>query len=224
MHLHRWSDLLRAGGVLAMLSVMLLAVGCSSEPSLFDTQEPEDKPELTYSGLAGQSCAVVVWADSRTRSDFNQVQVDLAKAVVSQLAPESKAKEQKADPQAVHFIDPRSVVRFQREHPEYEGMPITDLAPKLGASRVVYVEIEQLQIQSPRSSLLLSGYGNVTLRVIEVSDRQGRVAFEEAGISTRYPHTAPEGVIPTDKVNEVTIYQGTLNSLAKKIAARLKVK
>lgn len=210
--------------VLGILSLALLALGgCGSDRSLFDEGEPQESPEVTYKGLGGQKCAVLVWADSRIRSEYNQVQVDLGRLLVANLTPKADSKE-KSESAPVQFIDPRSVVRFQREHPEYDGMPVTQVAPKLGAGRVVYVEIEELQTQSPRSILLLSGYAKATLRVVEVYEQEVRIAFEEPGITVHYPHNAPAGVVPNEQVNEQTIYQGTLSSLASKLAARLKVK
>ncbi|MGE5612467.1 MAG: hypothetical protein ACM359_24680 [Bacillota bacterium] len=208
---------------LVMLGLVLLLVGgCGNDRSLFDEGEPEESPALTYKGLAGQKCAILVWADSRIRSEYNQVQVDLGRLLVADLAP--KKEGEKPDPTGVQFIDPRSVVRFQREHPEFDGMAVTQVAPKLGAARVIYVEISELQTQSPRSILLLSGYAKATLRVVEVYDTEVKIAFEEPGITVHYPHNAPAGVVPNDQVNEQSIYQGTLTSLASKLAARLKVK
>lgn len=210
-----------------VVSVMVLAAcgGCMDTGGASFGEEPEEKPAVTYKGLASQKCAVLVWADGRTRSEYNQVQVDLARAFQDKLMGQMpQDKSGKPDATAPQFIDPRSVVRYQREHPETESLPIVEVAPRLGVGRVVYIEVEQLQLQSPRSILLLKGDGAATLRVVEVAEGKAKIAFEEAGIAASYPKNAPEGVVPTDKINERTIYEGTLAALAGKLAARFEGK
>jgi len=209
--------------VLLILCAMILP-GCSgSSGSIFDDDEEAiEKPEKIYTGLAGMKCAIMIWADAPTRTEFNQVQVDLARALQGKLSkPAAEQESSKKQNPAPQFIDPRSVVRYQREHPEIEGMPITQVALHLGVQRVVYVELEQLQTQSPRSILLLKGLAKATLRVVEVNNGKAAIAFEEPAITADYPRTAREGVAPNDKINERTIYEGTLLELARKLAARL---
>jgi hypothetical protein len=196
-----------------MLLLGLISIGCPGcAGGGTSDDEAAEKPEVTYAGLAGQTCAVLVWADLATRTEFNQAQIDLARALQGKLV--------KPEVPASQFIDPRSVVRYQREHPEMEGLPITEVAPHLGVTRVVYVEIEQLQTQSPRSILLLKGAAKATLRVVEVAQGKARIAFEEAGITASYPRDVREGVVPGDRINERTVYEGTLLELATKLAAR----
>ena len=201
----------------------LICAGCSSG-GLAEEEEAAEKPEVRYAGLAGQKCAILVWVDSFTRTEFNQVQIDLARALQGKLAKKPSQDEKqpaKPDPSSPQFIDPRSVVLYQRQHPEIEGLTIAEIAPHLGVPRVIYVEIEQLQTQSPRSILLLKGIGKATLRVVEVADNKAVVVFEEAGITAKYPRNVRDGVVPTDKINERTVYEGTLVELATKLAARL---
>ncbi len=210
--------------VLVLGAVLWGIGGCAADEPV-DGAEGFVKPEVTYGGLTGQKCAVLVWADTFTRAEFNQIQIDLARVLQNEIvgpqsSEESSAKRDASKPQ---FVDPRSVVLYQRQHPELDGLTVVEVAPHLGVPRVIYVEIEQLQTQSPRSVLLLKGVAKATLRVAEVTEGRAVVVFEEKGITAVYPPRASEGVVPTDKMNERTVYEGVVVELAKRLAARLPV-
>lgn len=213
-----------------LLGLMLLLTGFLSGCSNTVGKDPDARPEIetpdkTYKGLAGQKCAIMVWAGWGTRLEYNQIQLDLARLLEPRLAAlfsvDKDSKKERRSP-APSFLNPASVVRFQREHPEIDGQPITQVAPRFGreVTRVIYVEIEDFSAQSAQSIMLLKGMAKATLRVVEVSNGQAYVAFEEHGIEAHYPPNAPEGVVPTDKINARTIYEGTLTLLADKLAAR----
>ncbi len=201
--------------------------GCDGDTGLAGDVD-HDKPEHTYTGLMRQKCAIMVWTDLRIRAEYGQIQLDLARLLQNQLAtqsaPEADRDDKKKAKPTAEFVDAASVVRFQREHPEIDGAPVVDVAPRLGASRVIYVEIEDFSAQSPTSIMILKGTARVTLRILEVTDRKAKVVFEESGIKASFPPHAPEGVIPSDKVNARTIYEGTLKVLADRIAARFEEK
>jgi len=208
---------------LALFALGLMSVGCSnSDPP----KNPDDvKPEHTYKGLEGQTCAVMVYADWRTRVDYNRIQGDLAQFVQQRIETLVKGDgEEKQDKKnaatQTRFLNPLSVVRYQREHPQIEGEPITEVAPRLGVSRLIYIELTQFSAQSPESIMILKGTALASLRVLEISGGKATVAFEESGILTRYPPDAPEGVVPSDKYTVPKIYKGTLERLADKIALR----
>ena len=220
----------RFGLVGFVVITLMLAAGCTGAGGPSDDAKIE-KPDRTYSGLYGQVVAVMVWADWGTRTEYNQIQLDLARSIqikleerIKKLQGEQKGKEQ--GPAATRFVDSRSVVRYQREHPEIDGQPIQQVAPKFGVDRVIYVEIESFQAQSPQTIMLLKGRTSATLRVAEVTggvDGIGRVAFEEMGIVAGFPPNAPEGVVASDRVTVETIYRGTVDALADRIVARFEL-
>jgi hypothetical protein len=205
---------------LGVLCLALLA-GCGSSGSSSDDRE---KPEVQYTGLNGQTAAVMVWVDWRTRTEYSSLQLDLAKALQAKLEPpaeEGETKEsKKKDEAAVRLINPGSVVRYQREHPETESKPIMEVAPRLGVARVIYVEVESFDAHAPESTMLLRGRAAATLRVVEVTAGQAKVAFEEPKIVVQYPPGAPMGVVPSEKHTVRTIYDGTIKALAERLAAR----
>lgn len=200
---------------------LLLLSGCNNTTSV----EREEAANLRiYRGLPNQRIATMVWADWVIRTEFNRIQYDLAEAVQSVLVQRSKPTKKEEEPELpnVEFVPAGSVVRYQREHPEIQNLPIQQIAPRLGASRVIYIELEEFQTQPPQSIMLLKGSARATLRVVEVSGGEAKVVFEERDIEASYPPDAPEGVVPSDKMNLQTVYDGTVKALANKIAARLR--
>ncbi len=216
--------------LLLPLLMVLLTGGCNVPLGGFASDDaPQEAPPAVYAGLAGQRVAVMVWASSPIRTEFNQIQLDLARMLenklIARLGPEPEKDSKKAQTSSMQFLNAGSVVRYQREHPEVEALPITEVAPKLGRSlRLIYIEVEEFQIQSPQSILLLKGIGKATLRVVEVENGQAHIALEEKGITVLYPKDSPAGVVPTDKINERTVYEGTVTRLAEKIAQRFERK
>lgn len=206
-----------------LFGLLLSAIaGCGLIQSPPSGEDP--KPEKTYKGLAGQTCAVMVYADWQTRVNYSQIQGDLAKAVQQrlqkQLNGDSENKDKKPAGPQTQFLNPLSVVRYQREHPETEAMPIAEVAPKLGVGRLVYVELNSFSSQSPDSIMILKGLASATLRVLDIANGKATVAFEETGVEAHYPPDAPEGVAPSDKYSFRTVYNGTIEKLAERLASR----
>jgi hypothetical protein len=215
----------RPNAVVSLLLILTLSIGCanSNSPS-YKTDVPQ--PNFSYVGLKGRKCAVMVFADWATRAEYTQIQLDTGRSLTSKLklmfpaAPDGKKDEKKSESTGTEFLDPASVVRYQRERPEMAGKPIIEVAPQLGVSRVVYVEFEDFAAQSPHSVLMLKGMAKVTLRVVEVEEGKAKIAFEEPGIIALFPSEAPEGVVASEKYNVRTIYEGTLNRLTDLLAVR----
>lgn len=215
---------------LLIVAIGLLCMGCDP---MSDSSEEKSlpPPENVYKGLSGQKCAVMVWTDQRTRLDFPNLQLELGKMMVAHLDvltavkesnKDAKDKDPNAPPPPSAFILPASVVRYQREHPEVYFQPIAETAPKLGVTRLIYIEIKEFSTQSPTTIMLLKGKAIATLTVLEIFNGQVFVALQERDIAVTYPSTekAPEGIVPTDQMNNVTIYSKTLVTLAGELARR----
>ena len=207
----------------SLVALTLILTGCGGTSQL-SSQTDIPTPERTYADLKGRKCAVMVFADWRTRTEYNQIQIDTARLLTGKLEQRLKAaKDEKKSDSGVttEFLNPASVVRYQREHPEVAGLPIVEVAPRLGGiSRLVYVEFEDFAAQSPEAIMILKGEAKATLRIIEVENGKAKIAFEEAGIIAHFPPDAPEGVVPSDKFNVRTIYEGTLDRLTDILAVR----
>jgi hypothetical protein len=172
-----------------------------------------------YKGLAGQSVAVAVWADRPVRVDFPAIQLDLANQLQNILAAE--AKDGSGDVKETKFpVEPRSVVKYQRDHPELEGEDAAVLATKVGTTRLIYIEITDLSTRADAGVDLFLGNATATMRVIEVGpDGKATTAYREDNLKVTYPKKAPPSGVPSSDDNR--IYQGTTAAMAREVADRL---
>ncbi len=202
---------------LAVLLLLPLLSGCNILGFAAQALPP---PTIApaYKGLEGQTCAVMVWADPGIRIDFASIQIDVAAALQKKLTS--------ADPKEKKFITgnwplrPESIVRYQQNNPQLENFPITDVAVKLGVGRVIYVEVHELATRSEDSSQLYKGNIAGAVKVIEVKDGKGKIAYEESDITGTFPTKGPpEG---TTNSNDYQIYIGTLDQFTTALANRFR--
>jgi hypothetical protein len=172
-----------------------------------------------YAGLKDQSVAVMVWTDPGLRVDWGtKLQIDLASAIQRKLQTQA-ATGKVDDLKGTTFpINPLSVVRYQRDHPEVETMPITEVVPKFGVSRVVYVELTQFNTQSSDAVTLYRGSATANLRVVEITGDQGKIAYSEDNIQVVFPPKSPPEGTPNGSVERM--YAGTMDELSTTIARK----
>jgi hypothetical protein len=169
-----------------------------------------------YSGLAAQSVGILVWADRGILIDWGTIQLDLANSVQQKLTG-SKAGEVKG---TTWPYPPASYVKYMRDHPLLETAPITEVAPKFGVSRMIYIEVQNFRTRSSSELELFRGEATVSLKVIEI-DNSGatKTAFSEDNIQAVFPTWAPADGVPS--IGDNKTYNGTVDEMAKQIANRL---
>jgi hypothetical protein len=172
-----------------------------------------------YMGLAGQTVAVMAWADRGLRMDWPTIQLDLSSAVQAQLKGQPPKTKDLKD---THFpLDPRSVARYQADHPENEALPVNEFAAQLGVTRLIYVEIEQFSTRSEMAVEMFRGSVSANLKIVEIdpNTKAVHVAYEEANVRAIFPaKSRPEG-LPVGR--DDVIYTNTIKALAKEIVDRL---
>ncbi len=176
------------------------------------------KPDIAaqYKGLAGQTVGVMVWVDRSTAIDWPMMQLDIANSVDSKLREAQKTVEEL---KAVQFpYEPRSFIKYLREHPGSADMPITELAPKLGVSRLIYVEITNFSSRVGGSESLFLGQMEAGVKVVEVENGVARLGYNETDINVQYPRKATkDGVL---NANDRTMYIKTIDEMSTEIAVR----
>ena len=199
---------------------LLCTSGCKMLGVLYAKAAPPPIIPAAYAGLTNQTVAIMVWASEGTMIDFPDARLDVAGSLQTKLqqAVDAKTKELVG----TTFPKPTaSVVRFQQNHPELEAMPPAEVAAKLGTSRVIYVEIENLQTRSDASVELFRGSASATIKVIEVPTegaKQGKVAYDEAQIAAVFPPNAREEGRPDG--NDFVYYRGVVDALTTELAKR----
>jgi hypothetical protein len=178
---------------------------------------PQPKVPARYSDLRGHSVAVLVWAPRGLETDYPALRLDLVTAIQSGLKAVQQARRNELkDASFPHAA--ASLVRFQEDHPELEHSPIADVAPRLGVERLIYIEVENFQTRSDQAVELYRGSATISLRVVEVESGQAKVAYQESGLTSVFPPTAPAEGIPN--ADDARIYRGTVNQLATGVTRR----
>jgi hypothetical protein len=193
------------------LLLLLLAGGCSVLGAVASNIPKIVQAE--YEGLRGQKVAVMVWVDRGVRIDFPGLQLDTATLIQGDLAANTGKNELKG---TSFPWEARSVVRFQREHPELEGKPATDYATRIsGITRLLYVEVDDFSTRGDETVQLRRGRMSGRVRVVELQDGAAKVVYEKQGIEVAYPEKRPEGLLNT---TEAQVYEQTLRAFAIKIS------
>ena len=78
--------------------------------------------------------------------------------------------------------------------------------------------LENFQTRSDQVVDLYRGSATVSLRVVEVENGRAKVGYEESGLTSVYPPSAPPEGVPG--AGDARIYRGTVDQLATGIAHR----
>ena len=199
--------------------LVLMQGGCTLLGVAAYKLKPPETVQPKYMGLENQSTGVMVWADRGLRIDWPMIQLDLANTVQKKLTDfqKGKGRESKTLVGTTFPVLPASIVRYQKDHPEIEAMPVTDIAPRLGVRRLIYVELDDFATRSDQQVALFRGTGNATVKLVEVDGaNEAHVAFEQNNVTTHFPPKAPpEG---TSAFGDARIYAGTIDALGTEIA------
>lgn len=211
----RWTArrLLTAGLLLALASV---ASGCTALGALA-SKLPAPPVAAAYKGLAGQPTAIMVFVDHGVLIDWPTLPLDTANSLQSKLVAAATDAKDVKDISFPYRND--SMVRWQREHPGWPAEPITEIAPRFGKiTRLIYIEYASFATRSPASIELYRGHARVSLRVVEVADGKGRVAFEENNIVVSFPPNAPADGTPSG--TDMKMYVGTVDAVTFELLLR----
>jgi hypothetical protein len=207
----------RAFAILHPLSsILLLCSGCNVL-GLGAAALPPATIRPRYTGLAGQTVGVMVWTDRGIRVDWPTLPLDAANSIQTKL---KKAKTRELA-KTIFPLEPASILRYQQDHPEIDAEGVLELAPQLGVSRLIYVEVLDFSTRAAASIDLYRGTLAGTLKVIEIdpNTHQAKVAYEEPNLRVSYPPKSPEEGLP--RGNDYQFYIGTLDTFTTEVVNRL---
>lgn len=205
----------RRVGALALIGLLMLT-GCQVLGAI--AAKAPKAPVAAEYRLAGQSVSVMVWADQGIELDWPSITRDLAGGITENLKQAVDAKNDAVE--GVTFpVAVESVVRWQKDNPGYDAMPITSVAPQLGTTRVIYVEINKFSTRTAQTFVLYRGSVNASVKVIEIENGAAKVAWEKRDINVFYPTKGPEDGSP--RGNDYQYYVGTITELASHISQML---
>ena len=202
--------------VLLCLLLLTGAGGCALFVKALEAGGPPTEP-AKYPGLAGQSVAIVVWAEEDgVRIDWPQLTYDAARMVQVKLQRTQKESKPKELVLTRFPLAPDSMTRFQEDNPEWASQAMEEIAPKLGVTRVIYIEVRGFQTRSDAAIELFHGTLTGAVSVIEVSGGKGRVAFSDDNVKVSYPKLSPEEGLPS--IGDSRIYHGLLDGFTSEVA------
>jgi hypothetical protein len=197
---------------LFLLSVVALAGGCQALGAIASVAPESEKAQ--YAGLAGQSVAIMVFVDRGVLLDYPDLQLDLANTIQSKLQA-NKAPELKG---TTYPLEPRSIVRYQKDHPELDALDVRDVAPRFNVTRVIYIEVNDFGTRSEIATELYRGSINASIKVLAVADGKATVAYNESNITETYPPKAPPQGLPN--TNDTEVYQGIVDNFSLDVSER----
>ena len=214
-------------GLLPAIAGLLVLSGCNIIGAAAQVMpQPDIAPE--YKGLSGQTVGVMVWVDRGVRIDYPNLRADIARGLTTKLSMVSNprdAKDKKDVPKELaytQYLNPMTIIRFQEDHPEFEGMPSKDIAPRLGVSRIINIEVYSFETRPQESVDLFKGTLNSKVEILEVTpppDRSAKIAYTDADMHSVYPPRRPEGVAGTD-VSSDYIYRKTVDQFTSDMALK----
>ena len=216
--------MMRLFGLLFLACLMPLTGGCAVL-GYAAAVIPGAGTKARYAGLAGQRVAVMTWTERAVTYDFGALPADVSMGVENKLVQAADPKVKTEELKGTTFVDPRQVLRWQKNHPELENRSVEEVAPKaaaaLGCTRVIYLEVSPFSIYDPRTPVLMKGSATTTIRVAEMGNGGAvKLGYEEAGLISEFPEKAPEGVPQTDTVTPTYVYQGLVDKVTSDVAKR----
>jgi hypothetical protein len=204
---------------LGALSLLLLGLsGCTLIGALA-SKAPLPDVDAAYKGLAGKKVGIMIWADKSVLLDWPNLQLDAGNSIIYKLLIAQQAESKELIGTTFPY-PPGSFVKYQREHPELDAIPVTEYAGKLGVDRLIYVEINDLSTRADGGSNLFLGRIDASLKIIEIDDKKaGKLGYSEQYIKAQYPEKAQkEGVL---NGNDRIMYAGAVNTATNEIVKRL---
>jgi hypothetical protein len=199
-----------------MCLLLFLLSGCNAVGYVAAAAQGEDMVEASYKGLAGQKCGVMVWADDGVLDDRQAIQLDTAKGI--QLKLQEAAKVNVSEVANITWTSPEQILQYQQNHPETAGEAAEEIAPRLGITRLIYIEVEEFATHPNDSPDLWRGQMTATLKVVEITGTKAKVAYAERGVNAVAPRNCPPEGLPN--LDEDAVYKGTVDAFTSEIGKR----
>jgi hypothetical protein len=214
---------LRRLAALILCLIPISLTGCNIAGIAAQFVGPPDTG-AAYTKLKGETVGVLVWVDRGTRLDYPALQSDMAKSLTSKLTELTQPKDKKSKPrpemEGIQYLSAMSIIRFQEDHPEFDGLPAKDIAIRLGVTRVISIEIKDFRTHSPDSPDIFKGMIAAIVQVIEVTPGPNKVAtigYNNPNMEITYPPNQPEG-IPFGNVSPQMIYDKSIDQFTTDVA------
>lgn len=201
-----------AAGLVVGLAVSGLLAGCNVVgwvgQSFGSDEPPPVLVKAEYTGLDNQIVAVLVDADLATLYAHPAAQLEVCTAVTNRIA---------ANVPGVSVIDPRQIISFQQRNIYWSTATYSDLADKLDATRLVFVDLTEFRMHEPGNVHITRGLITASVGVAETDGPDPDDLAYANVVSATYPPGSSVGVPEGDLA---TIRKATLDLFSLAVAGK----
>ena len=154
---------------------------------------PKPSPMLVkaeYHGLQNQKVAVLVDANQQLLFEQPLAQLEVGEVISRRLA---------GNVPGITVIDARQVVDFQNRNIYWTTIPYSQIAQRLGVTRLVLVELTDYRLHEPGNVNVWRGVISGNIAVAEVDGPRPDDLVYDAPVSVAYPPDKPLGVLKSDQ-------------------------
>lgn len=191
----------------------LTTAGCDTLGVVASKAMGEQEIAPAYAGLKGQQVAIMVWADEGVTADHPSICADVAGSLADKLQQGVDAKV--GELSGTKFVSVERIIRFQQAHPETQADPAEQIAPRLPATRLIYIEIQSLSLHPNASVDLSRGQAIANVKVIEVTGSRAKNVYEDDDVTGVYPTEAPPEGLPN--LADEQVYRKSVDALTTEL-------
>ena len=187
---------------LGLLAASLILSGCEAAGFIAQAVAPKPAPLLVkaeYRGLEHQKVAIVVDANQSLLFEQPLAQVEVSEAVSRKLA---------AHVPGIEITDARQVADFQNRNIYWNTVPYSQLAARLGVTRLVLIELTDYRLHEPGNVNIWRGVISGHVSVAEADGARPDDLIYDTAVTVSYPPGQPLGVLQAD---QRTMRFGTLD-------------
>ena len=164
--------------------------------------------EAEYEGLAGEKVAIIIAVADEVDYNYPGARMNIALAVAKAIGQNVKD---------VEFVAQEKVQAFQQSQPDWIGMPMSEIAGRFGAGRVLYLDVYQFDMYERHSKYLLRGQISATVRVYERKGSNTDQAVYRGEAETLFPKHQP---ITAGDTAMLKVQTNTIDSFAEQMARK----
>jgi len=197
--------------LIATAALMPALAGCDALAYMGYLIVPPPPPKTVpaeFGNLAKHSAAIVIHIDPSAEYEYPGARLQLASLIAGHL---------RENVDGITVVDPRKVVRHQRENIYWDEMDRTQLGKQFEADYVLYVSLIEFSMREPGSLGLYRGNIKAEVSVYDTSlDERQALVWRGSDICAVYPPDSSS--LPAE--DNRTVHYKTANLFAEKLAKK----
>jgi len=194
---------------LLILGLLLLA-GCNilAYPAYLLFGQPSRTIKAEYAHLADRTVALVLAGPPAIDFEYPYARNDLGLAVRGALGQHVKN---------IRLVPQEKVDDLQRSDPAWLSLGLGEIAAKLGAQRVLYLELVQFTMREPESINLFRGHIWAEVSVYEADASQPHRPSYQTQVQVVHPEQAP---LPAGPSAQIAVWRQSLSLFAQELTGK----